>query len=95
MNLIQGDVMRQEIEVFANECEKLMAKNDGKKGDSWKHLTVRELLDMADGELEELRFELDNMNTEEIQRILANLGNYAMMVWTRLEELKPNETIQG
>ena len=77
--------LRTEIAIFANEMERLMAENDKKKGESWKQMRVRELLDHLDIEMDELRFEMEEMNVDEVQKILVDTANYCMMSYIMIE----------
>lgn len=86
--LLKRSGMRLEVLKFALEMEKFMMKNDKRKGDSWKEMRVRDLLDHLDIEMDELRFEMEEMDVKAVQKVLVDTANYCMMAYTILEERK-------
>ena len=85
--------VRDEIVFFALEMEDLMAENDKSKGESWKGIRVKKLLDHLDFEFDELKFEIEEMDIEQVQKILTDMANYCMMSWNKLEERKNDEEV--
>jgi len=74
--------MRPEIQQFAEEMEKVMAKHDQKKGDTWKEPDERNDTFLW-GKLKEEYLECVSAENEEGPRELVDLANICMMLWTR------------
>lgn len=87
-NDVGGGEMRIEIQEFAEEMERIMQNHDSKKGDSWKHMHIRELEELLEKEYHEWQHELFPDSKE-----CVDLANLAMMLWWRSK--KKGEVKQG
>jgi len=80
--------IRPEILEFAKEMERIMAKHDNGKGDSWKQMPIKQLDDKFNEEIEEASIEGDRQEW-------VDVANVCMMIWKRRQEnaeLKKRET---
>ena len=75
--------MRKEIQEFAEEMERIMAKHDAKKGDSWKSpdtFTQRFLIEKFYEETKEA------MQNRADKSEYVDVANICMMLWYRQKE---------
>ena len=70
--------LRSEVQVFAEEMEKVLAANDHKPG--WKLKGVAYLLGCLLAEVAELKEALSHFTEEEVLRETIDVANFAMMI---------------
>jgi hypothetical protein len=69
--------VRSEIMDFARNMERVMGKHDSIKGDSWKTMSMDELLYLLSEEVEELASNPDSHEE------FIDIANFCMMLWNR------------
>lgn len=84
------EYIRPDILNFAFAMENVMREHDEKKGDSYKSCSIAFLVDKVDEEYNEFFDATFKMNsngplTENVIKEIIDLGNCAMMLWSRKE----------
>jgi hypothetical protein len=72
--------MREDLEEFVLEMEKVLAKHDKNKGDSWKDCDIKFLENKLKEEFDEWN-SLDNRHKKGDETI--DIANICMMLWHR------------
>lgn len=87
--LDEEEMMREEIQNFAEEMERVMEDNSQDKGESWKRMSLGDLNEKLKEELEEWDDEI--YSKEE----LVDIADCCMMLWNRLdqEEVQNDESL--
>ncbi len=87
--------VRPEIEIFGEKMEAEMRKNDKKKGESWKTMSVSDLINMRDAVIGKVDMCLDDPETglplpivdkDKAVEKLVGEANYCMMLAYRILE---------
>lgn len=74
-----GVCMRKELLEFSNEMECVMSVHDINKRDSWKNMSMDELVKKLHEEYNEVL--VSDISSKE----LVDLANVCMMLWNRIE----------
>lgn len=69
--------MRQEVKEFAEDMERILAKHDALKGESWKRMNYADLRDLLFNEFIEAYKVTAKPHPDEF----VDLANIAMMLW--------------
>ena len=76
--------MREELAEFAMFQEKALKANDHKSG--WYDMSYSSILKSIKGEVEELEEELVNMDIAKAKCELADIANYCMFMFNKLND---------
>lgn len=81
----EGLILRPEVQRFAHALERRLRRNDHKSG--WEYMSVRECLDRADDEREELEQELvqPTVNVRAARREIEDAANFLLFAWHNVE----------
>jgi NTP pyrophosphatase (non-canonical NTP hydrolase) len=87
-----SEELRPEVERFAMGMERKLRQNDFKGG--WKQMTVDEMLERLDEEVEELKKALHPMRKENPQRVFkeaVDVANFCLFIADNAGALKDDE----
>ena len=73
------DEPRPEILEFAKAMEATMKKHDARKGNTWKAMSLKELDQLFNNEIEEATINGDRSEW-------VDVANFCMMIWNRMKE---------
>jgi hypothetical protein len=90
--LVRGLIPRPEVERFAMGMERKLRQNDHKGG--WKQMSVDEMIERLDEEVEELKKALHPMRKDNPQRVFkeaVDIANFCMFIADNAGALKDDE----
>lgn len=78
--------LRKEVKEFAIAMEKTLRKHDHCYGDSWRGMSINDLMDRAKDELEELKEYFSDCDPEGVVCETVDIANFYMFIRANLLE---------